>query len=397
MSTIAHYTKRNKFLLLLAVNLFVIFVVLVVIEIASYVFMKHVTLQMSQGTTSGEFALSNPVAFAGTDDFEEVMKGMSGNTNCPTNRIIFDSISGFPRYEMEDVECNGPENIVKGLRKTTHQEAHPKNYIYMFGGSAMWGTGSADRNTIPSLLQSHLIANDKRYAVFNYGFSTVVAHQEMGKLKTVQLHDGDVVIFYDGANDIWQGVVYGQPSGTIIGYNEANALRVLVNRVKFFLSSNSNFYNVLGWLKNQKPSEMYAECQKVDSAEITSRAERGFDIYKTSLIEAGKYAEVRGAYFFHFFQPIAISKRPLSPYVQGLLDHMPLDIKCGLGIAEKGFQYYRDHYMEIGRELNAFDISDVLDSASSGKEYFFDLNHVSSNGNKRVANEIYVRINRFLK
>src|SRR5262249_16687906 len=171
MNTIEHYAKNKKFLLLLALNLVVILVVLVLIEIASYFFMKHVTLQMSQGTTSGEFALSNPVAFAGTDDFEEVMKGMSGNTNCPTNRIVFDSISGFPRYEIEDVECNGPENIVKGLRKTTQQEEHPKNYLYMFGGSALWGTGSADRNTIPSLLQSHLIANDKRYAVFNYGFS----------------------------------------------------------------------------------------------------------------------------------------------------------------------------------------------------------------------------------
>lgn len=397
MNTIEHYAKRKKFLLLLAVNLLVIFVVLVVIEIASYFFMKHATLQMSQGMTSGEFALTNPVAFAGTDDFEEVMKGMSGNTNCPINRIIFDSVSGFPRFEIENVECDGPETIVKGLRKTTHQEEHPKNYLYMFGGSAMWGTGSADRNTIPSLLQSHLIANNQRYAVFNYGFSTVVAHQELGKLKTLGLHNGDVVIFYDGANDIWQGVVYGQPSGTIIGYNEANALRVLLNRVKFFLSTHSNFYHVLGWLKNKKPSEMYSDCQKLDSAEIISRAERGFNIYKTSLIEARKYAEVRGAYFFHFFQPMAISKRPFSPYVQGLLDHMPLDIKCGLDIVEKGFQYYKDRYIEIQREINAFDISDVLDSASTGTEYFFELNHVSSIGNRRVANEIYARINRFLK
>ena len=81
MNTIEHYAKNKKFLLLMGLNLVVILVVLVVIEIASYFFMKHVTLQMSQGTTSGEFALSNPVAFAGTDDFEEVMKGMSGNTN----------------------------------------------------------------------------------------------------------------------------------------------------------------------------------------------------------------------------------------------------------------------------------------------------------------------------
>jgi len=324
------------------------------------------------------------------------MKGMSGDTNCPPNRIVFDSSTTFPRFEIEDIKCDGPENIVKGLRRTINQVEPAKNNIYMFGGSAMWGTGSADRNTIPSLLQAHLVANDKRYAVFNYGFSSVVAHQQLSKLKTLDLHNGDVVIFYDGWNDIWQGVVYGQPSGTIIGYNEANALRVLLNKVKFFLSRNSNFYMALGWLKNKKPSEMYSDCQKIDSAEIISRAERGFNIYKTTLIEARKYAEVRGGYFYHFFQPTVISNRPFSPYVQGLLHHMPLDMKCGLDIAEKGLQYYRDRYPEIQRELNAIDISDVLDSASSGTEYFFDLIHVSSNGNKKVADEIYARISRLL-
>src|SRR5262249_21185284 len=162
------YAKNKKFLLLLAVNLFVIFVVLVVIEIASYFFMKHVSPQMSSRVTPQEFDLSKLPAFSGTDDFEEIKKSWSGNINCPPNRIVFDSSTEFPRFEIEDVECDGPENIVKGLRKTTNQVEHAKNDIYMFGGSAMWGTGSADRNTIPSLLQSHLIANNERYAVFNY-------------------------------------------------------------------------------------------------------------------------------------------------------------------------------------------------------------------------------------
>src|SRR5262245_27465301 len=245
MNTIENYGKSKKFLLLLTVSLCVMFVFLVVIEIASYFFLKYVSPEIIQGGTPQELDLSKLPAFAGTDDFEEVKRGWTGNTHCPPNRIVSDSSAGFPRFEIEDSECDGPENIVKGLRKTSNQEEHPKNKIYMFGGSSMWGTGSADRNTIPSLLQAQLRANEQRYAVFNYGFSTVVAHQQLSRLKTLDLKDGDVVIFYDGWNDIWQGVVYGQPSGTIIGYNEAHALKVWLNRVKFFLSRNSNFYMVL--------------------------------------------------------------------------------------------------------------------------------------------------------
>jgi len=76
--------------------------------------------------------------------------------------------------------------------------------VWMFGGSAMWGTGSPDEETIPSHLSKLLNQRegiDSR--VFNFGESGYVSTQELvylvRKLQTER--PPDVVIFYDGFNE----------------------------------------------------------------------------------------------------------------------------------------------------------------------------------------------------
>src|SRR5262245_48984475 len=113
MNMIEHYPKSKKFLLLLTVSLCATFALVVVIETCSYYFIKQFAPQMSHSLTSQEFNLTNLPAFAGTDDFEEIKKAWTGNTTCPPNRIVSDSRIGFPRFEIQDTECDGPENIVK--------------------------------------------------------------------------------------------------------------------------------------------------------------------------------------------------------------------------------------------------------------------------------------------
>jgi lysophospholipase L1-like esterase len=74
----------------------------------------------------------------------------------------------------------------------------------MFGGSTLWGHGSPDESTIPSLVQSIL---GDTYDVYNYGEDGFVSTQELNYL-LYQLSLGnipDVVIFYDGVNDGYAG------------------------------------------------------------------------------------------------------------------------------------------------------------------------------------------------
>jgi len=95
-----------------------------------------------------------------------------------------------------------------GLRRTTaptkpaHASARTIR-IFMFGGSALWGTGARDDFTIPSILARELARSGLHAEVTNFGESGYVSTQEVVALM-LRLQKGDypdLVIFYDGVND----------------------------------------------------------------------------------------------------------------------------------------------------------------------------------------------------
>ena len=95
-----------------------------------------------------------------------------------------------------------------GLRRTTApqpQGAGRPLKIFMFGGSALWGTGARDAFTIPSILVRELHNRGLHADVVNFGESGYVSTQEVVAL-LLRLQRGDrpdVVIFYDGVNDTY--------------------------------------------------------------------------------------------------------------------------------------------------------------------------------------------------
>lgn len=369
------------------VSLFGIFSVVVLVEFLSAAVLSRRFPSKSLSWASPGSSEARPAAFAYADDYEEVRKWIGGETSCPANRIVYDQLLGFPRFESTNVSCDGPETIAQGLRLTVNQETSPRRNIYMFGGSTLWGSGSADRNTIPSLLQASDVARSGKYAVWNYGFATVVASQQLARLRSIDLKAGDVVVFYDGGNDVWQGVVYGRPEGTIIGYNEGNTVEKWRNKLKFFLSRHSNFYMLLHNLRHGESAGQRQECVGLAPDSVSARASRGFDVYFASLLAAKRHAEGRGALFVHFFQPALVSSRPFSPYVQDLVAKMPPDQRCGLAPLEMGLRHYRQRYSEVRDSINGTDLSQVLHGPGD-TAYFFDWIHTSSVGNKRIAEEI---------
>jgi hypothetical protein len=84
-------------------------------------------------------------------------------------------------------------------RRTVGPKDASKPSVYFFGGSTMWGTGADDANTIPSQF-----AQLTGYRAENFGESAYTAHQ--GLMMLIRLlqdgHRPDVVVFYDGANDV---------------------------------------------------------------------------------------------------------------------------------------------------------------------------------------------------
>lgn len=86
--------------------------------------------------------------------------------------------------------------------------------IFTFGGSGMWGVGSPDSATVPAHLQAMLSREGGRpVCIVNFGERGHVSTQGVIQLLR-QLQRGnvpDLVLFYDGVNDVFTATAYNQP------------------------------------------------------------------------------------------------------------------------------------------------------------------------------------------
>jgi hypothetical protein len=122
-----------------------------------------------------------------------------------------------------------------GLRRTWHNgftgvisDGRPVR-IFMFGGSAMWGFCAPDDTTIPSALTRFLGRAEVSAHITNFGQLGYVSTQEL-ILLFEQLRDGnipDLVIFYDGYNDIASAFENGAAGKTENESHRAREFNVL--------------------------------------------------------------------------------------------------------------------------------------------------------------------------
>jgi lysophospholipase L1-like esterase len=100
-------------------------------------------------------------------------------------------------------------------------------HLFFFGGSTMWGTNLRDKATIASVAAQQLAAPAPAAVsteVTNFGESGYVFTQELIELE-LQLRAGnvpDVVLFYDGINDMAAAAQYGAAG---VSQNESNRSR----------------------------------------------------------------------------------------------------------------------------------------------------------------------------
>ena len=132
----------------------------------------------------------------------------------------YTTIHGRKRYEPYVVwrtpPFQGKQIVVdeRGRRRTVGSDCAAGAYrVFAFGGSTMWGVGSPDWGTIPSYLAAELAQQRGRpVCVENYGEHGFVSTQGVVQL-IKELEAGnvpDLVIFYDGINDIYSTVLLGQ-------------------------------------------------------------------------------------------------------------------------------------------------------------------------------------------
>ena len=368
--------KRDiHWLRLSAINLIVFIVILGLIEIAARTI-------FDQETEPGleAFITSRPPPFHEDTSFEEVVKQFNNSCNYPSPEIVLHE--GLPTY-TQDFSCGGI-TLHDGYRLTTNQPQDSLFKVHVFGGSTVWGLGSIDRNTLPSTLQRQL--NEyfpEKFLVTNHGFESLVAKQQLERLSRLKISPDDVVIFYDGGNDIWLGGLYGTPSGTIIGYNQESRLVILVFNFKIWLSKNIATYSLLSRLKNRfllGENNGDLSCP-ISETEAVRNSEAGSDLYLKYIEDADNLVKRSGGKFFHFFQPTLLALENPTEYEQIVIDKTPCYKE-----AQAAYRIYKFRYAQLSQQNNnAYDFSDYF----SGRDLFFDWIHVGARGNQIMGQHIF--------
>jgi hypothetical protein len=281
-------------------------------------------------------------------------------------------------------------NVSGGKRRTTDgpDPAHIKGRILIFGGSTAYCSEVPDSLTLSSCLQRILNQKGRReFKVENLGATTVTIQQQLARLKMETIGPGDVVVFYDGVNDVIQSIFYNNPQGTIIDESRKQleglgAFNRFLFKVHRRWAPYSAFVAVL--LNPVKPS---AQSREIDSSTVGVAARQ----YRQSILQAAEYCRSMGGKFAHFLQPCLLSAPAKSPREKRLLENGWLTAP-GLSRAfEAGYAAFQRVCSETAEAGVAdFDLSGCLDSRA--EEVYLDYAHVNHVANEMIAKAIYAHM-----
>ena len=288
-----------------------------------------------------------------------------------------------------------------GLRRTTHSQCTAQNYtIWTFGGSTMWGAGSPDWLTIPSLLAEHYEKSGKSVCVRNYGTNAWVNTQEVVELMLELKHaprKPDLVIFYDGFNDaysLYQSGMVDVPINNDLIKHKLEAgypVQQAWNHAQFSkLGLISQFFQQLKTgqiiaqlgtkLRKARNGSLPTFSRQLNSDQIRAQLDSA---YLKNIELVGALAGQYGFKYAFFWQPVLLAgHKQLTAEEEAALQKTLSDF----GGIQAAFNEMYDLAQKEDRP-GFFDIADVLDNRPD--TIYIDFAHLSPEGNRLVAERIY--------
>lgn len=263
-------------------------------------------------------------------------------------------------------------NVDDGIRRTTHNPPDPTRQVYLFGGSTVYASEVPDDHTIASHLQRLLMRYGyPSYRVVNLGVTSVNTIQQVERLLLTEISADDIVIFYDGVNEVVQGVLYGNAGDTIF---EKDRSRPFWEKLFYRISNRSALVR----------HALAESTRNYQIRDLELRVDRIVTQYRKKIDEAETHVRAQGANFLHFLQPSIFSRAALNDYEQDLLKLELIPIQ-----AENAFR--SSYSLLAGVVKNRaeqgyadFDLSAVFDGLQ--KSVYLDFCHVNHVGNEIIAN-----------
>lgn len=291
-------------------------------------------------------------------------------------------------------DCNNQYfTVTGGVRETVGftPKENPDHAarIFLLGGSTTYCIEVPDRLTWASQLQ--FLLNERiptpSVRILNYGVTTVNSSQETERLD-YEIRKGNiptVCILFNGVNDVYQGVMYNNPEGTLFDTavrKENSFFRRLRRNVAFIDLTTTALHDFNKKIESYFPKNK-KKIPEREAQEIEALAKRTAAIYERNIRAAHELCEKHGVSFFVFLQPNLFSlRRPLTPYEKEVFDRTE---------AEKKQMFFDAAYPLLKAKIkilqqegvNAYDFSGIFDENT--KPIFLDDCHVESDGNAIIA------------
>lgn len=274
----------------------------------------------------------------------------------------------------------------EGFRATPEANCQPGAYtIFAFGGSTMWGYGVPDWATIPAYLQEKLnTQHNDPVCVRNFAQKAFVSTQGVIELLG-QLQQGnvpDVVIFYDGINDVEAAYHYGHVAHLLEDtvaqqvYSQAYGVEWLKSTYTFQLAQVGQ--RKIGEWTNQPPLNPYAPVVE----DLEGLATDVLAAYWANYQAVEGLAEQYGFEFYFIWQPC------LTTYTGELLPVQQMLLAGYSTEAAPYFDYFRYAY-ELAKTADYDQFYYRADALLDMPEnVWIDPQHLTPAGNERMAEVI---------
>jgi hypothetical protein len=275
-----------------------------------------------------------------------------------------------------------------GVRRTLHSRCDDKTFtIWMFGDSVMWGAGSPDAETIPSLIAQNYEKAGKPVCIVNYAEKGWSNTQEMVAL-IEQLkhaaHKPDIVLFYDGGTEAFAAY----QSGRADVHSNYNSFKNFLDnwgasqKASFSYFEQTNTYRLLERIGIKTPfhrKETKPEVER-DTDAISAAV---IDNYVQNMNIIDLLAKQYGfRSVFAWYPNLAIGHKEQTPYEQQVL-----------AMEYKKFHDLGSMYQAVykkGREIKRPDfyyLGDALDDQKNS--LYVGISHLKPEGNEIVAKRLF--------
>ena len=179
----------------LGINAMVLVVLILALDFASISVFELRNLLRRDGVGPDEMVLqmAEKPAFEGSPWIDRHVRDVL------EEQSAYVSFIGWRRKPMKTATINIDSNGVRRTHRHPSADARARKVAFL-GGSTMWGTGSPDSLTIPSMFN---LFGKGRYDAVNFGESSYNAYQgyQFLLLRLIHGYRPDIIVSYDGVNN----------------------------------------------------------------------------------------------------------------------------------------------------------------------------------------------------